>query len=130
MHGTSLSGVSFTRLSHCEELTAAAPVGTSRTATAQHSGTSHRSRNRDPLLTGMRASLSLIWCFRTAPPNGSHDARCEAPPELTGSLPSAIWCASGSYASRARNTPLCSRLSAVVYTGGPGRVAARIVFEL
>src|SRR3954469_9836076 len=78
MHGTSLSGVSFTRLSHCEELTAAAPVGTSRTATAQHSGTSHRSRNRDPLLTGMRASLSVVWCFRTALPHGSHDARREA----------------------------------------------------
>src|SRR3954470_25037096 len=65
MHGTSVSGVSFTRLSHCEDVTAPAPVGTSSTAAAQQSGTSHRCRNRDLVLAGIRASLSVFSLPRT-----------------------------------------------------------------
>src|SRR3954447_1169798 len=77
MHGTSVSGVSFTRLSHCDEVTAPAPVGTSSTATAQQKVTSQRCRNRGLLTTGMRASLSISPLCPNRP-RGTRDARREA----------------------------------------------------
>src|SRR3954451_10761832 len=66
MHGTSVSGVSFTRLSHCDEVTAPAPVGTSSTAMAQQSGTIQCRRSRDPLTTGIE-SLPLYELCGTGP---------------------------------------------------------------
>src|SRR4051794_31586210 len=81
MHGTSLSGVSFTRLSHCEEVTAPAVVGTSSTAMAQQSGAIQCSRRRDPLLTDIESPPLDDWrTHRSVPENPRRSA-----PTRTGS---------------------------------------------
>ena len=53
MHGTSVPGVSFTRVSHWDGA-APAPAGTSSIASAQ-SGMSQKCRNRDPIRRGIES---------------------------------------------------------------------------
>src|SRR3954453_12170289 len=71
MHGTSVSGVSFTLLSHCVDVTAPAPLGTSSPAITQQNGAIHPRRSREPVITDMRASLPVC----PSPLRRPHDER-------------------------------------------------------
>src|SRR3954453_11992748 len=67
MHGTSVSGVSFTLLSHCVDVTAPAPLGTSSPAITQQNGAIHPRRSREPVITDMRASPPCMSLTASSP---------------------------------------------------------------